>query len=108
LLATAAQPLQTDDAWWHLALGRAYAGSGPWLASDPLLHMAEGPPAPAAWLADVGLFTLGEAGGFQLLRAAHALLVAGILAIAWSLLRRASGSPAAASLGAGAFVALSA
>lgn len=107
VLASAAQPLQTDDLWWHLALGRAYASEGPWLASDPLLHTAEGPPTPAAWLADLGLFTLGEAAGLRALRAAHALLAAAILALAWSLLRRASGSPAAASLGTAAFAALS-
>ena len=26
VLASAGQPLQTDDAWWHLALGRALNG----------------------------------------------------------------------------------
>jgi hypothetical protein len=108
VLASAAQPLQTDDAWWHLALGRAYASSGPWLASDPLLHTAVGPPEPSAWLADFCLHALGELGGFTALRLAHALLVAAILALAWSCLRRASGSRSAASLLAGAFAALSA
>ena len=83
ILAASAQPLQTDDAWWHLALGEAYAvQGGPRLASDPLLHTAVSPPAPAAWLAD--------------------------LALAWSLLRRASASRRTASLLAGVFAALSA
>jgi hypothetical protein len=108
VLAAAAQPLQTDDAWWHLALGRSYASSGPWLAADPLLHTAKGPPAPAAWLADLGLHALGGLTGFQGLRVAHVALVAAILALAWSLLHRASGSRSAASLLAAAFAALSA
>src|SRR5262249_837931 len=108
VIAAAAQPLQTDDLWWHLALGRAYASHGPWLAEDPLLHTAPGPPAPAAWLADLGLHALGSAGGFPALRLLHATLVAAILALAWSLLRRASGSRAVASLAASAFAALAA
>jgi hypothetical protein len=108
VLVAAGQPLQTDDAWWHLALGRAYARSGPLLAADPLLHTAPGPPAPAAWLADLALFAAGSAGGFAGLRVAHLCLVAGILALAWSLLRRASGSRSAASLGVGVFAALAA
>jgi tetratricopeptide (TPR) repeat protein len=108
VLATAAQPLQTDDMWWHLALGRAYAGDGPWLADDPLLHTAAGPPDPAAWLSDLGLHLVGSFGGFPALRIAHALLVATILGLCWSLLHRASGSRGAASLLASAFAALSA
>jgi hypothetical protein len=108
VLATAAQPLQTDDLWWHLALGRAYASEGPWLTGDPLLHTAAGPPAPAAWLSDLGLHLVGSIGGFPALRIAHALLVATILGLCWSLLHRASGSRSAASLLASAFAALSA
>jgi len=108
VLAAAAQPIQTEDAWWHLALGRVYAQDGPWLAADPLLHTAAGPPAPAAWLADLGLHGLGTLAGFDALRIAHAALVAAILALAWSLLHRASGSRSAASLLAGAFAALAA
>ena len=107
LIATA-QPFQTDDAWWHLALGRAYASEGPWLASDPLLHTAVGAPDPAAWLFDVGLFALGKAVGFQGLRLLHAAVVAGILAAVWRLARRTGVSAAGASLATGVFVALSA
>jgi hypothetical protein len=108
ILLAAGQPLQTDDTWWHLALGRAYATEGPWLAEDPLLHTAAGPPAPAAWLSDLALFFVERAGGIRGLRVTHVLLVTGILALTWSLLRRASGSPAAASLGVGAFGVLTA
>jgi len=108
LLLAVGQPLYTDDAWWHIALGEAYARDGPWLDADPLLFTAPGPPAPAAWLADVALFGVERVAGFPGLRIAHALTAAGILALAWSLLRRASGSRFAASLGTGAFAALAA
>jgi hypothetical protein len=108
LLLAVGQPLYTDDAWWHLALGEAYAHEGPRLEADPLLFTAPGPPAPAAWLSDVALFGALRAAGFSGLRIAHALAAAGILVLAWSLLRRASGSRLAASLGTGAFTALAA
>jgi len=106
LLVIAGAPLFTDDAWWHLALGRAYASQGPWLAADPLLYSASGPPAPAAWLADLGLFGVHQLAGFAGLRTLHALLVAAILALAWSLLRRAGGSRSLASLGTVVLIAL--
>jgi hypothetical protein len=108
VLLSAGQPLFTDDAWWHLSMGEAYAAHGPWLAADPTLHTAQGPPAPAAWLADLGLHGLERAFGFRGLRVAHALVVAAILGLAWSELRRASGSRLLASLGTGLFAALSA
>jgi hypothetical protein len=104
LLVAVGQPLFTDDAWWHLALGEVYARAGPWLDEDPLLFTAPGPPVPAAWLTDLALFGVGRFSGFAGLRVVHVLSVAGILALAWSLLRRASGSRLAASLATGAFV----
>jgi hypothetical protein len=108
LLVAVGQPLFTDDAWWHLALGEAYAAEGPWLARDPLLFTAAGPPDPASWLADVALFELWSGLGFTGLRVAHVATVAAILALCWRLLARAGGSRAAASAGCVAFVALSA
>jgi len=108
LLLTVAQPLRTDDLWWHLALGRAFALHGPWLAEDPLLFAPAGPPTSASWLADVALAGIAHAAGFQPLRALHVASVAAILALAWSELRRASGSRAIASLGTAAFAALAA
>ena len=48
-LIAAGQPIFTDDAWIHLALGRAYLDQGPWLATDPLLAdevALDPPPAP--------------------------------------------------------------
>lgn len=106
LLAAVGQPLATDDAWWHLALGRAYAEQGPWLAADPLLFTAPGPPLPAAWLSDVVLFGALHSLDFAGLRVAHVAMVAAILALAWSLLRRASGCGLTASLLTGAFAVL--
>jgi hypothetical protein len=108
LLVSAGQPIFSEDTWWHLSMGEAYARAGPWLPSDPLLHTAKAPPAPAAWLFDLGLHAVQRALGFQGLRALHALLVAGILALAWRSLRRFGASPALASLGALAFGAISA
>ncbi len=108
LLLAAGQPLLTDDTWLHLALGKAYAAEGPWLSADPLLARALGPPAPAAWLFDVGLFGVERWAGFSGLRAVHVAGVAAILALTWSLLRRASGSRLFASLASGLFIALSA
>jgi hypothetical protein len=104
----AAQPLLAEDTWWHLAIGRVYAASGPWLASDPFLYTAPGPPAPAAWASDVALYAVQRAAGFTGLRALHALLVAAILAAAWRALHRASRSRTFASLGTAAFAALAA
>jgi hypothetical protein len=108
LLVAAGQPLFTDDAWWHLALGRAYAEQGPWLAEDPLLFTAERPPAPAAWLSDLALYGVWYTGGFLGLRITHVATLAGILLLAWSVLRRGTGSPMMASLGTGVFVVLGA
>jgi hypothetical protein len=108
VLLAAGQPLFTDDAWWHLALGQAWLREGPWLAADPLLFTAPGPPLPASWLADVALFAAHSAAGFGGLRLLHVAAVAAIFTLAWSLLRRASGSAAAASLATGVFAALAA
>lgn len=96
----------TDDAWWHLALGRAYAASGPWLPNDPLLFLAPGPSPPAAWLYDLGLHGILTGAGFHGLRVFHVAIVAAIGALGWSLLRRASRSPAAASLATTVFLIL--
>ncbi|MCH7598277.1 MAG: tetratricopeptide repeat protein [Myxococcales bacterium] len=108
VLVAVGQPIMTDDLWWHLALGDAYAQGGPWLAHDPLLFTSSGPPVAAAWLADLGLASIANLGGFTALRWTHVLLVTAILALAWSLLRRASHSRVAASLCTGAFIVLSA
>jgi hypothetical protein len=99
MLVAAGQPLFSDDAWFHLALGRAYAESGPWLAEDPLLYTAPGPPTPSAWLFELGLYGMSRSAGLYILRVFHLSCVGAILALAWSLLRRASGSTWIASLG---------
>jgi len=104
----AAQPVMTDDVWWHLAMGEIYAHAGPWLDEDPLLHTATKAPAPAAWLADIGLHAASKVAGIQGLRCLHALLVIAILVSAWSLLRRTSRSALFASLGSVLFVDLAA
>ena len=102
-----AQPLFTDDIWWHLGLGRAFAADGPWLAADPLLFGAAGPPSPAAWLFDLSAFGLLQAGGFPALRVAFLAGVAACLALGWSLARRAGQSAALASAALFVWIALS-
>ena len=108
LLYAAGRPLFTDDLWWHLALGRAFLAGGPWLAADPSLHTAPGPPDGASWLADVALYFLQESVGLIGLRVFHIVALAAILVLVWLLLRRASGSRLLASLGTSGFIALAA
>jgi len=108
VLVVVGQPLITDDAWLHLALGEAYAAQGPWLAGDPLLANPLGPPTPAAWLFDVLLFGVERFFGFTGLRVLHVSWVALILALVWRIARRASGSALVASLATSAVVAVSA
>jgi len=100
------RPVFTDDAWWHLAFGRAYASAGPWLPADPILHTATGPPAPASWLSDLGMFAISRALGFTGLRVFHVASALAILALVWDALRRAARSPIIASLGTSVFLAL--
>lgn len=107
LLVAVGQPMFTDDTWWHLAHGSAYAQTGPWQSGDPLLYTSPGPPLPAAWLADVLLHATYRMGGFTALRLGHVALVAGILAGLWSLLARASRSHLLANLGTAIFICLS-
>jgi hypothetical protein len=108
LLVAAGQPIFTDDVWWHLAMGRSYLALGPWLDVDPMLHTAAGPAAPAAWMADIGLFGVEWLFGFQGLRLLHVLAVAAIMALAWLLLRRVSRSARYASFATGLLVVLAA
>jgi len=108
VLVAVGQPLATDDLWWHLALGEAHLREGPWLSADPLLFTAPGPPVPAAWLSDLLFAGIEVRTGFTGLRILHVVLVGGCLGLAWSILRRASGSAPAAWLGTSAFAALAA
>jgi len=108
VLVAVAQPLVTDDLWWHLALGQAHLREGPWLATDPLLFTAPGPPAPAAWLSDLLFAGVEALAGLTGLRGLHVVLVGGCLGLMGWILRRASGSVLAAWLGTSAFAALAA
>jgi hypothetical protein len=106
-LVLVGQPLYANDSWVHLALGSHFAAEGPWLAADPHLFAAPGPPSPSSWLGAVGLSQVSALSGFAGLRLFHVLAVAGILALAWSVVRRASGSTVAASAGLVGFIVLS-
>ena len=72
----AGQPLYANDTWIHLALGRAFAAGGPWLAVDPYLFAAPGPPDPSSWLGAITLFEIQSLLGLQALRVFHAAFVA--------------------------------
>lgn len=98
VLAAVAQPIFSDDLWWHLALGRAYLDEGPWLAQDPLLFTSEAAPPPASWLADTGLALVWQAFGFSGLRLFHLVNVLLILGLAWSIFKRHAKNPAIASV----------
>lgn len=108
VLIAVGQPIFTDDVWWHLALGRAYADHGPWLAEDPLLFTSNGPPPPLSWLADVTLWKIWNTFGFAGLRVFHVSWIAATLAIVWSILEKASGNRMLASVGAALMALLSA
>jgi hypothetical protein len=107
MLAVAAGPIATDDVWFHLAAGRAYASEGPWPARDPLLHTAL-PSAPVQheWLFGVAVYALERAAGLHGLRALHGLAVLGIALAAGALFRRAAPTPPWAWLATGIFVVL--
>lgn len=105
LLISVGGPLATDDLWWHLELGELYRQFGPWLTEDPRLHTALGPPAPNAWLFDLGLATLARSANLHALRVLHVALVAAIVALAWRALAKAAGARTIASLGTALFVA---
>jgi len=107
LLYVAAGPLLTDDLWFHLGAGRAYARLGPWPAADPMLHTAlREAPVQHEWLFGVAVHALERAFGLHGLRAAHALAVAGLAAALALRLRRAAPTGAAAALAAAVFLAL--
>jgi len=107
VLYLAAAPLTTNDLWWTLAHGEAYAHQGPWLEADPCLYTAEGPPAPHQWLFALALHGVERGFGLRGLRVAHALAVAGILWLVWSLFRREAEGTAAACLATCVFLVLS-
>ena len=99
LLLLAARPVYTDDGWWHLAAGEAFATHGPWLDEDPLLFTGrEGGPVPHEWLFDVVLWEVHQLAGFHGVRAVHGLLVLAALLLTWSLARASGGPPVAAAL----------
>jgi len=103
----AGQPIYANDTWIHLALGEAFLREGPWLAADPHLFAAAGPPSPSSWLGSLALYGTWLATGFTGLRIAHALAVALILALAFRLARGAGASRAGASGVVAGFVVLS-
>jgi hypothetical protein len=87
-------------------MGRLYASEGLWPASDPLLHTSDRAPVPHEWLFQVALHYGQEATGFQGLRVAHALAVAGVLALVFAIFRRAARGVAMAACATAIFSAL--
>lgn len=107
VLFVSAGPFITADGWFHLGAGAAYVHEGPWPKGDPMLFTAR-PDAPIQheWLFGALAYLVREGSGFHGLRALHALLVAGTIALAFSIFRRAGGSRAAGAFGACAFLLL--
>lgn len=92
-LYAAAGPVKTPDAWFHLKMGEVYLSEGLWPNADPLLHTAhDDAPVQHEWLFGVSLHVLHQAVGFQGLRVVHALVVVGVMLLAWLIFYRASGS----------------
>lgn len=99
LLALVGRPLATDDLWWHLKLGEVYASQGPWVPEDPLYHTTQDrPTVPHEWLYQVGVHWLERGVGFQGLRVAHVLTVAGIALWVFRIFARVAGGLAAGAL----------
>ncbi len=107
-LLVSGQPLFTDDAWFHLALGEVYASEGPWLDRDPLLAVSPGPPTPAAWLFDVLLHVVQAATGYTGLRVLHVCTVGAIIVVVWRAFRRAAEDRLYAHVATAAFIVLAA
>ncbi len=108
ILVSVGQPLFAEDSWWHLAMGRAYAASGPWLEADPLLFTAREAPAPAAWLSGLLLYLVEKSTGFHGLRVVHVALVVAMFVAAFRALHRVSRSIEFASAATALFAAMSA
>ncbi|MBY0402049.1 hypothetical protein K2X89_17275, partial [Myxococcota bacterium] len=102
----AGQPIFANDTWIHLALGEAFVAEGPWLAADPHLFAAPGPPSPNSWLGSVAIYETWSIFGFTGLRILHAVVVLGLLALVWRLVRRAGASAGLASAAVVAFASL--
>ncbi len=106
VLWVAGRPLSTNDLWWHLRMGEAYAEQGPWLDADPSLHTAREPPEPVAWLFALGTHGFERGLGFAGLRGLHTLMAAAIIALAFSIFRLESAGPTSACLATGVFLVL--
>ena len=104
----AGRPIATDDLWWHLALGSAYAREGPWPLAEPMFHtVGDQRTVPQEWLFQVALHGWHSLLGFPGLRALHAATVAAILGGAFAVFRRAAPSLASAALATALFACLS-
>jgi len=107
VVGLAGGPLTTNDLWWHLAHGRAYAASGPWLASDPCLATAVSVPEPHQWLFALAAHGVERGLGLHGLRLLHALAAVGILWLAFARFRHAAGRLVPACFATAVFLVLS-
>ena len=101
------RPLATDDLWFHLKMGEAFATEGLWPDADPMLHTAVAEaPIQHEWLFQVFVYEVWQSLGFQGLRAVHVPIVAGIFWLIFAVVRRESRSAAVACFGVALFVVL--
>lgn len=107
-LHLAGAPTFTNDFWFHLKMGEVYAHEGLWPEGDPMLHTAHADaPVQHEWLFGVAIYAWERAFGFQGIRVLHFLAVAGILALAFTILRRTAQCFTVACAGTVLFAALS-
>jgi len=101
------RPLATDDLWFHLKMGEAFATEGLWPDADPMLHTAVAEaPIQHEWLFQVFVYEVWQSLGFYGLRAVHVPIVAGIFWLIFAVVRRESRSSAVACFGVALFVVL--
>ena len=107
VLVLAGAPSRTNDLWFHLGAGRAYAAEGPWPAGDPMLHTAHADaPVQHEWAFGLAVHTVQGVGGFAGLRAVHVAAALGAALLAFACFRRAGGSRTIAFAGTTGFLAL--
>ncbi len=99
VLCFSALPVDDGDLWWTLDLGRATWLAGALPASDPLAYTPTPQPyVYAQWLAGVLLYGAYRLGGYELLIALRAAIVAAIFAVLYRGCRRGGAAPPLAGL----------
>lgn len=82
-------PLRNNDIWWHLAVGKALAGSGHFITTDPFTFTRAGTPwVPHAWLSGLLLYAVHAGSGALGLLVLRAVAVVAVFGVVLGLVRR--------------------